>query len=225
MIVGDYMKRTILFIGLFLILSFSVKAECLDDELNEWVNDVKVEFIPYDNEKEGTSDNYAYLISLNKMRKDILLKAKDSHNQTAEAKLIDGYNIMAIGGYTSLVDENITIYIYGAKDSACPNELIKTISYTVPKYNDFVDTEYCGLYPDADICAPYKNNDDVNLEEFKKAMEKYIEEHEEPEKESILLIIWRYIKEYALYAIVPIAIIVIVYKVRINNYIRKEREK
>ena len=70
--------------------------------------------------------DYAYILSLSEYRSDIVMKATNDYDENLEWKYIPGHKVWGIPNYNAKGEINYEISIYGGKDSACPNELVKT---------------------------------------------------------------------------------------------------
>ena len=224
------MKRVLKLI--IVIISFliviDVKALCYDEELNEWAVEATVKFTedtrvasPY---AETTEDLYAYFLSVTPEREDIKIIVTDGSGSKAEGKEYSEVGIYGVGCYTNLEEETYTIEVYGGEKSACPNELLKTLRYTVPRFNRYIKTEYCEEYPDHELCQTYTNaTKDMEEEEFKETLGKY--DKEIKEKELTASKVFKIIIEYGIYILVPLLVISIIYIIKISKYKREEREK
>ena len=220
------------------LIMFNVKALCYDEELNEWAVNVSVSFkederfIPIGESSLEEEEFFAYFLSITPMRDDIIIKVTDGSGNVAEGK---SYNIdldndgkkedeYGVGCYTNLDDETYVIEVYGKEGSACPNELLKTLKYTVPQYNDFIKSEYCEEYPDHELCQTFTNKtENMTEDEFKDILEKYDEDIKE--KELTASKIFKIIIEYGIYILVPLVIISIYYIVKIAKFKKEERNK
>ena len=217
------MKKVIISI-LFLLSIFSftnnLHAKCNDEELNNWVNNVDVELIEY---KKSYFDengayiytgnlNYSYLLALDDNRDDIYMKATNSEGDKLQSEYVLGYNVTAIGCNVTIDETNYIINVYGAKNSACPNELLRTIEYNVAPYNQYSKTNYCKENKDEQICKTYIDTSNISEKEF---YEKVTDESNVTivEKENIFKIIL----EYLLFALIPIIIVTLVYNIKIKK--------
>ena len=195
------------------LLVINVKALCYDEELNEWAVGVKVEFtedtrVTSQYADEETEDIYSYFLSITPIRDDIKIIATDKNGDKLEGRNYDEVGIYGVGCYSDLEEETYTIEVYGGENSACPNELLKTLRYTVPRANRYLRSGYCEKYPDHELCQTYTN--------ATKDME---------EEELTTNKIFRIIIEYGIYVLIPLVIISIIYIVKIIKYKKKEREK
>lgn len=211
------------------LLVINVKALCYDEELNEWAVGVSATF------KEDTrttdpsgemseEETYAYFLSITPLRDDVKIIVTDGSGSKAEGKNYDSVGIYGVGCYTNLEEETYTIEVYGKEDSACPNELLKTLRYTVPRFNRYIKTEYCEEYPDHELCKTYTNaTKDMEESEFKETLGEY--DRQIKEKELTANKIFKIAVEYGIYVLVPLVVITIIYIVKITKYKKKEREK
>ena len=211
------------FVTLF-SFSFFVNATCNNEELNEWATKVEAKFIEV-KELGLNSSEYAYLLTITPMRNDITLKAIDGKGGKATGKMLQPSKteaeIQAIGCYTNLEEETYTIEVYGAKDSACPNQLLKTMKYTVPRFNRYIKDQRC-TNSDSELCKTFTNSTkDMTQADFDKA----INAIDEPDNPGIFSKVWSVILDYGLYIIIPLLVVSIIYAVRINKYKKEERDR
>lgn len=215
-----------LFICLVVLFSFSpfINATCKNNELNEWAATAEVKFTEVTDLGLSGSE-YAYLLSVTPPRNDIKLKSIDVNGVAAESKMLqaafDQEEILAVGGYTNLEEETYTIEVYGAENSKCPNELLKTLKYTVPRFNRYIKDKSC-VDSDSELCKTFTNaTADMTEADFKEAMKKENNRTNPNGSSNILAIIL----DYGLYIIIPLAIISAFYLVRINQAKKEERDR
>ena len=239
------MKKYLLFFITILLIIFNTKvyAACNDEELNEWVVNAKIEFVEqstlnkkYDKEEDYTSEedeeetvdeieeDYAYYLYLTPYRKDIKIKVKDGEGNTGVGTYFKKYDFYGFGCYTNLEEEKYTIEIYGSDDSKCKNELLKTMTYTVPRFNRMSYFAICDDYPDQELCKTFTNEtENMSESDFKKAMKDY--DKEEKKKSGDIFNFGDNIISYLLFAIIPFIIITIIYFIRKRKIKKIEREK
>lgn len=213
------------------ILAVNVNAICDNEDLNEWattvevkmvhtIGDVKYEVTKADGTKEEVTKEFAYILTINNPRDDILLKFKDEAGNTADGvvyTLADGTKVYGAGCFTNLEEEKYIVNVYG-KDT-CNNELLKTIQYTVPRFNEYVYNAAC-LNSDSEYCKNFTNSTkDMTYEDFKKAMA------EEEKKNNRASGIWGILKEYGLYVLIPLIIVSVYYITKIRKYKQEERDR
>ncbi len=221
-----------------LLIMFDVNALCYDEELNEWAVDVNVSFkedkrfVPMGENSSENDEFFAYFLSVSPIRDDIIIKVTDGSGNIAEGK---SYNIdldndgkkedeYGVGCYNNLDDETYIIEIYGKENSACPNELLKTLKYTVPQYNDYIKSEYCENYPDHELCQTYTNKTKSMTEtEFNDILDKYDKEIKGKELTSSK--IFKIIVEYGIYILIPLALVSIYYIIKIVKLKKEERNR
>lgn len=232
------MKKKILFMGLFLVALFSfnlkLNASCLDNELTQWAVDANVEFVSFDrylvDEKTGKEIHelgfdYAYILTLNNMRDDIVIKASTESGRKLEGIYVPGHKIYGLVDYTPKYGAKYKIEIYGSDKSACPKSLLKTINYEIEQFNFYHKTEACEKYPEAEICKMYKDTSDMSYEEFKEEIKKYEESNQEKPKDNFFTKMFRFFANYGIFILLPIIIAVIVYMVKIGKQKINERKK
>ena len=222
------MKKTISFIFcLFIMLfafSINVDAICENDDLNEWATKIEVKFtevtqdVTYEENGETKETSFAYILSLNEPRDDIKIIVKDQSGATAEAKKykLGDKEIYGVGCYTNLEEETYIMSVYGANDK-CNNELLRTLKYTVPRFNEFMKDVRCEN-SDEEICKSFTNSTkDMTDTDFNKKIS--------PSTKSTSSKILDAIKEYGLFILVPLLIVNIFYFIKIKKYIQEERNR
>lgn len=230
------MKKKLLLCCLFLsifIINIRVDALCYDDDLNEWANKVSIKFVDFNkeliNEETGKPLKetmiYSYILTTNMQRDDIIIKATTSNGDKMEGVYVPGHKVYGLVDYTPKYGIKYDISIYGSKDSACPNEVIKTFNYEVEKFNFYYKTEKCEKYPDAPLCKMYKDTDDVTLEEFNREMDEYIEGVAPVKKKSVFKVILDFFVNYGIYVLIPFIVIMVIYLIKIGNLKKIERKK
>ena len=216
-----------LLLCLVVLFSFNVyvNAACNDEELNEWATTVEPKFIEM-KELNLDSSKYAYLLTITNLRDDIVLKVYDGAGKMAKGEMLYPSSteaaIQAVGCYTNTEEEIYTIEVYGSKNSACANELLKTMKYTVPGYNRYFKDRRCEN-SDLEICQTFTaSTKNMTQEDFNKAIEKEIKENESKISNGTIL---GMIIEYGLYVLVPLILISVIYTIRIGKYKKEERDR
>ena len=206
---------SILLVLLLIVVNTKVYASCNDEELNEWAVSVNPVFKLSKEVEEGKYE-YAYFLSISPYREDVKIKVIDGKDYSYGKMFGDFY---AVGCYTNLEEKTYTIEIYGGDSSKCKNQLLKTITYTVPRLNRMLKERVCEENPNSEYCVPFTNlTKDMTLEEFEKAVKKDAKE-EKSEYHSLNIFI------YLLYIIIPFAILTIIYNIKKTNYKKKEGNK
>lgn len=213
--------KAILCLSLVFIFCLNVNAECNNEELNEWATKVEPLF------KENTETDtlpYAYFLSITPYREDIKIVVYDSTGAKGNGEYYESVKLYGVGAYTNLEEETYTIEVYGGDNSACPNELLKTVKYTVPRLNRMVKSEKCVQNPDLEICKTFTNSTkDMTEEDFNKAIEKYTK-GEGSSSFSFKTLLDK-ISDYALWIVIPLVMISLIYVIRVGKYKKAERDK
>ena len=217
-----FIKTIIFFVTIFSFSAF-VNAACNNEELNEWATKVEPRFIEI-TEVGLDSSEYAYLLTITPMRDDVLIKVTDVNGASAEAKLLKPSqkedSIMAVGCYTNLEEETYTIEVFGAKGGVCSGQLLKTMKYTVPRFNRYIKDKRC-KDSDLEICKTFTNSTkDMTQDVFEKTLKE-----DTPTNDSFLTKVLNAILTYGLYVIIPVVIISVIYIIRIKKYKKEERER
>lgn len=177
------MKKVLYFIlGVIpFLITTNIYAECNNEELLNYANNVKIEYKDYNgynyrNEKGelvwSGERPYSYLLAFSEYRKDVYASTTNNiSDEVFKGELIPGYNIYAIGCPNNLDDIIYTVNVYGNENSACPNELIKTVKIKVDGFNEYSHTDLCDKNPDNKYCKIHLNTKEVTVEEFKSSFE------------------------------------------------------
>jgi len=222
------------FIFILCLLSINVNATCNNNELNEWAEKLNIKMVQVtdqyliDNNFKEEDIPFSYLLMLNIPRNDLKVVAKDTYSQNEyDVQYDSNFKNHVIGSEVHFIDKEYKITVYMDSDAEnCANEKMKTIKYTVPKYNDYNDTVYCEDNPDDEICGAYTDVSDNKKEEIEDKIDDYYEEVIEDElfkTKTWYEKTWIIIKEYALFVLIPLIIISIVYIIRIK-IIKKKGE-
>ncbi len=218
------MKKVMIVLITAIVLMTNVEATCYDKEINDWSESLEIKFEEVKNEEYP----YSYLLMLNNPRTDIRVTAKDTYsNGTYDVEYDTDFKNYVVGSEIHFIDKEYTFTIY-MNDNAesCGGEKLRTIKYTVAKYNEYNDTVYCEENPDADICGSYTKVNEDDADKIKDKIEEYYNNKIE---EQVLagkpwyVKVWAMVKEYSLYVIIPIVIVAIIYSVII--YIAKKRSE
>ena len=218
-------KISLILLTLIIIFSFKIdiKADCYDEELNEWATTVEVKFIENTSKNFGDAfkdNDYAYFLTITPMRDDIYIKAIDGDGIPAMGEKFASINLYAAGGYTNLEKETYKIEVYGAENSKCKNQLLRSLSYTIGPFNDMIKTEECEEHPDHELCQTFTDKtQNMTREEFNKEIKKY--EKEIAQKGFTLSKLFKTIGEYSIYILFPFFIITLIYVVKIKKYQKK----
>ena len=209
-------------LSMVFMFCLSVNAECSNEELNEWAT--KVEPLFKENVETGIDAlPYAYFLSITPYREDVRIVVYDSTGAHRDGEYYESVKLYGVGAYTNLEEETYTIEVYGGEKSACPNELLKKVKYTVPRLNRMVKNQKCVDNPDLEICKTYTNSTkDMTEEEFNEAIAKYEKEKTGPLSLSDT---FKKLLGYSLYVIVPLVIIYVIYFIRVKRFKKAEREK
>lgn len=223
------MRKTINLILFILLLSFvTVKAECNDEEIYNYIKRVNINYLEYSRNNYKDKDGntiwtgnlpYSYLLVLSEKNDNVIAKAVNNlSDDVSVAEDIVGYNVYAIGCQNNLEDIIYTVNLYGSEKSSCPNELLKTVNVRVSGFNQYMNTTLCDQNPDNELCAAHASTSNITYEEFKEALEK---KNIDPKSESRIsgTII------YLLYIIIPLFVIIIYYEIKIKNFKKIEGKK
>lgn len=219
------MKKIIKLISVFFVVVLMsvcfVKADCNDDELNEWATKVEPVFtentVLYSN-----ISKYAYFLSITPYREDIKIVVIDEKGNKANGEKFDEVNLYGVGAFTNLEEETYTIEVYGAKGSKCENQLLKKLSYTVPRFNRRVKDARCTNNSDLEICKTFTNSTkDMTEEQFNEEINQYIKENKKTTASDVI----KAIVSYGLFILIPAIIVGFVYVNKIRKVKKEERDR
>ncbi len=223
------MRKKLSFIFcLFMLFAFTTRiyAECNSEDLNEWATKIEVKFTEMEGkatyEENGVTkeSSFAYILSLSDPRDDIKIVVTDQNGDKATArkyKIGQGAEIYGVGCFTNLEEETYIINVYGADGKACANELLRTLKYTVPRFNEYMKDRRCEG-SDSELCKSFTNaTKDMTEKEFNEKMGG----NEKSPSSKFLEII----KEYGLYVLIPLVIVSVFYITKIRKYKQEERNR
>lgn len=232
------MRKKILFIALFIACMFSfniyVDALCNDSELTEWAVNTNIKFVNFNkylvDEETGKEIHelgfeYAYILTLDNSRDDIVIKAITESGRNLEGVYVPGHKVYGLVDYNPKNGAKYKITIYGSDKSACPNEILKTINYEVEPFNFYHKTEECEKYPDAEVCKMYKDTSKMSEEKFKNEIKEYIEKIEGKPKDSFFTKFMKFMANYGVFVLIPFMVVLVIYMIKIGKLKNKERKK
>lgn len=236
------MKKIITFIMLMLFFNIEVSAASLcsyqeQATINSKAANVKASYeissINHGNEEVGHREHF-FTISVTNVTEDFYVVIKsDLNNEEVTYKSSDAVDgIITIKWTDVLRVTNLTIQVYTSNKTNCPNERYKTFYLTLPRFNEFSGKASCIENPDFYLCKEFVTFDEIDETEFVDRMIQYKEkvttnEEEKPiveEDETFMDKLFEFIDTYKFViiggAIVLIAVIVVVHRVRT----KKQRE-
>lgn len=229
------MKKRMIIIALLIFLMYltSVKAACGDKELNDLAEKFKVvytedtDIVKTIDEKDMVdwSKEAAYYLVFSPYSEKITIKVTNSLNkkeQVAEYK--KSQNTYVISSTIHYNPKEYTIQVYGAKNTACADELLKTTKITVPRFNNYSLYDFCKSNKTEDICSMMKDTTKISNEEFKEIVSK-VEEKNKVDNMTTLEKIKYYGLRYGLFVLIPILVITIYYVIRMKQYKKKVRNQ
>lgn len=221
------LKIFVIFLSSFIYLS-NLSATCNDKDLNDWAEKVKIEFKEVDyaenSEPEAEYDSeteFAYILVTTPYNENVTVKAKDTYSD-------DFYDVgydeesksNAIGSSIHFEKKNYIIRFYGK--GTCDGELLREINYSVPSYNLYSDTEFCSQEKnkDEDICQRFKDTSNVTVEDFEDEVKK-IQESDTSTFNKVI----KTILKYWYYAVLPFAIIGVIYCYKVQLLKRGQKKR
>lgn len=205
------------------IFSYNVNATCNDEELNDWAEKVEIKY-QVEEETDDYYPEFSYVLLNSSYNDKVVMKAID--NYSSEQYIVEydeHYKTNAIGSYIHFEDKTYKIEFYGSESSLCPNELLRTIKYTVPSFNDNVYTEFCDdeKNKDNEICQ-MNAKDKLTTEEFNKKVEEIKKEEKENTFGGKVL---KFISNYWYYIVIPFVLVTLIYLLKVYIFKKEQKKK
>lgn len=201
------MKKSILliiFTASLLSINFTVKAAstCSSEremELSSLANNINVDYQEYDkatgsdyddfyddNEEEKTTTLPAFYIHVYNLTNDLnlsVIKDGQAKGTTVYYSNLNSDGVLYLDSSYANTIKNYTIKVR-SNDSNCQNEVLRTITITVPMQNYFHNYQACIDNPDFYLCQEYTTSDysEISTTQFEEELSSYKVEKEETEK-------------------------------------------
>ena len=186
------MRKYFIFVIMFLLCITRVNAASIcslteQSELREKANNVKInsEIVKTNFTDMGeTFEGESFKITILNLSDELYLKVVDEATNTekdltnAESKDNEISFIMD----TSTEVVRLKFYVYSSLLTSCPNEVYKTQTITIPRYNSYYDMGVCEEHRDLELCEKYVTWKFINEEEFYTKLNKEIAKEEEKEE-------------------------------------------
>lgn len=215
-------KLTLIF-SLTFMFTLNVNAQCNDKELNDWAENVNIEF-KEEKETENYTPDFAYVLLVNPYNEKARIEATDSYSEDFYHVDYDNYyKTNAIGSYVHFEEKTYTIRFYGNEKSSCNGELLREIEYKVPSYNQYALTDFCQQEENKnqDICKMNTDTSKITEEDFNKKADVIDEKNKET---NIFEKIIKFIIKYWYYVVIPFAVVAGIYYYKVSAY-KKEQDK
>ena len=197
-----------------------INAECNDEDLNEWATKVEATFTE-NTVMQSNVSKYAYFLSITPYREDVRIVVTDVRGNHANGQYFKEVDLYGVGAFTNLEEETYTIDVYGEKGSKCEGELLKKLTYTVPRFNRKVKDARCAGNSDLELCKTFTNSTkDMTEEQFNKEINKYIKEKGKTVGDILSAVI-----SYGLFIVLPILIVGLIYIRKISQVKKEERNR
>lgn len=225
------MKKTLLglwLFGIFFFLNFkTVKASCSLEEqvvannaagaVNVVTDKLLYTYNIYDENANDNVDVNAYtgMIYVYNLTNDIYFKITDGSSIEKYTVADDIGGAVAVSTGSMAVVKNYNISIFNA-NNACNNAPIRTITVTLPRYNNFANYLSCQNYPDYYYCQQFLNSDLITEDQFQNGLAEYVKTHKSEEEKRHGGIIENAIKTLKKYWYVVIIIIIAIAAITIG---------
>ena len=197
-----------------------VYADCNDEDLNEWATKVEATFTE-NTVLDSNISKYAYFLSITPYREDVRIVVTDGSGKKANGQYFEEVKLYGVGAFTNLEEETYTIDVYGSKGSKCEGDLLKKLTYTVPRFNRKIKDARCEGNSEIELCKTFTNSTkDMTEEEFSKEISKYVKEKGDTVSDVLSAVI-----SYGLFIVLPILIVGIIYFRKIRQVKKEERDR
>ena len=158
----------------FFLFTSNVEAACTNKEkldVGAKAANIKHNYeIVQDTEQaeDGESTDEYFKITILNISKEIYVEvSNDVNNQSRTYTYDDTDNgIITFNWEENEVKTNFTIKVYASDYSNCKGDLLKTIKFTTPHYNDFYNRAICADMTDFYLCQKYISTDNVDESMF-----------------------------------------------------------
>lgn len=221
------MKKVITFIVVMFLLNVNVSAASLcsyqeQSELNSKAANIKASYEIIkeitDNNDDAYSDSVLIedflKVSISNVSEEFYVLVKNDYNREQKTYTTKSAKDGIITFDWKNTDEvtNFTIQVYTTNKVKCPDERIKTIYLTVPRYNKFSNRDICLENKDFYLCQEYVTFAEINNVKFTEQMVKYLnkevdnkgEVNEDPTPSTPTDVIFNFINTYKWYIIIVI---------------------
>lgn len=176
-------KYFFILVSLFCLLNSNVKADSLCDykqlaEINSKATNIKANFevikemVHFDDDSAikrffkvsilNVTDEFYVVVKNNNDEKEIMYESKDAKNGIISFSLYELSKVV-----------NYTFEIYTNSKTECPDEKVRTIYLTIPRYNEYSRRSICNEYPDFYLCQEFVTFSEVDEEIFLKQLDSY----------------------------------------------------
>ena len=219
----------------FFLFTSNVEAACTNKEkldVGAKAANIKHNYeIVQDTEQaeDGESTDEYFKITILNISKEIYVEvSNDVNNQSRTYTYDDTDNgIITFNWEENEVKTNFTIKVYASDYSNCKGDLLKTIKFTTPHYNDFYNRAICADMTDFYLCQKYISTDNVDesmfiskIDSFKKG-EINNEGEEQPNKKEEK----GFFAKYKWYIIGTLGVVIVVATTLTIIDIKKQREQ
>jgi len=181
---------------IFLFITPVYAKECTDEDieyLTALAEKIEISYELIDSD-DGTRD---FLLKAYNLDNKFYFKMPNGMHLSIDKKELE------LGSFIEF--NNIKIGVYGSEKSNCLDEEIRFITVNLPRFNDYSKTEECSKNKDLDVCKEFYDTSNISEEEFKEIIKK----HNEKPVVSDDNIIIGFIKEYWLYLLIGIVVILV----------------
>lgn len=210
------MKKVILVISVVLVsILFNVidlKAECLTDTEVIKNSIDSIYQLNYDVDK-----GFYFYITTYPIDDRVYIKIKGDGIEETKGFLDAKNQVISVERYYIYEKVEYTVEIYSNMEG-CKDELIKTISVTTPKYNNYRDSNVCEFNKEYKLCQPFEDTSKISEDE----LERQVKEYESNKNKTSLEKAIEKVKEYYIYILIPVILIGGIYTYKIIKIKQKK---
>lgn len=191
----------------FIVINVNALEDCTSSEmerLTELANNVKIDYSYTIEESDYQDVLLIYDIKIHNLNDDLKIYYQVENNSD---KILINNNQPTLEGYGE--GETLTFSIYAYTTNRCVNKRLRTITVTLPVYNDYyyINKDKCSEYPDFKYCQEFMDNKELAIEEIDIKFEEYINDLKKDEIKNHFKMNYIY---YGLGIIVLIVLIIVI---------------
>lgn len=205
------MKKLLIFLGIFFSFTINVNAASLCSykeqvTLNQKAANVKAnyEVATITRQFEDAAvDIEVFRISIINMTEDFYVEVSNNIDNTKwDFDYDDTDDGIVSFDWDSEEMTAFTFKVYTSSKTGCPDEVIKTIPLTTPRYNKYSNMAICDDIPEFSLCQRYVTTKEISQEDFLEKVDEYrtgeIDKNgnELNKNQNVLTNVLNFIKEY-----------------------------
>jgi len=234
------MKKIITFFILMFLINIDVtNAACSNEDkmsLNTKAANIKASYEIkeeyFGNEYRGHTE-YWFDISIMNVSEEFYITVTNDYDKTTQTyRSSDTVNGIITFKWDKVSEvTNLTIKAYTSNSTNCPDESMKTLYLTLPRYNTFSNRAICEDYPDHDYCQKFVTFKEIDESTFitkitEKIEKEEIKEEEKNEDKDINLMdkIINFVDDYKVFILGGLVLILVIIIFIAKKKNKKQRE-